>query len=75
MHDYFFTFLCNDSLIMYMRYSIPFCKLVFSPAPTLLEMQQENLSKRLKSYKSLHGLSSQIELTKQPDSSLENGIL
>lgn len=30
--------------------------IVFSPAPTLLEMQQENLSQRLKNYKSLHGL-------------------
>lgn len=31
---------------------------VFSPAPTLLEMQQENLSQRLKNYKSLHSLTS-----------------
>lgn len=32
--------------------------IVFSPAPTLLEMQQENLSQRLKNYKSLHCLTS-----------------
>lgn len=47
---------------------------VFSPAPTLLEMQQESLSRRLKSYKSIHGLSSQIESVKQStDPTLENG--
>lgn len=47
--------------------------LVFSPAPTLLEMQQENLSRRLMSYKSLHGLSSQIETIKSTETALENG--
>jgi len=47
---------------------------VFSPAPTLLELQQESLSRRLKSYKSLHGLSSQIETSKSNDASLENEI-
>lgn len=31
---------------------------LFSPAPTELEMQQEILSERLKNYKSLHGLTS-----------------
>lgn len=46
---------------------------VFSPAPTLLEMQQENLSRRLKSYKSLHGLSSGIESTKSTEPTFENG--
>ncbi|XP_031630526.1 inactive histone-lysine N-methyltransferase 2E isoform X2 [Contarinia nasturtii] len=47
---------------------------VFSPAPTLLEMQQENLSKRLKSY-NLQGLStSQVELIKTTDTVLENEI-
>lgn len=50
-----------------------FIDIVFSPAPTLLEMQQENLSKRLKSYKSLHGLSSNIDVIKPPEIILENG--
>lgn len=52
---------------------VPFEYLVFSPAPTLLEMQQENLSRRLMSYKSLHGLSSQIETIKSTETALENG--
>lgn len=51
---------------------------VFSPAPTLLEMQQENLSLRLKNYKSLHHLTSQSSLTSSIGSSSicdENGNL
>lgn len=35
-----------------------FFSVLFSPAPTELEMQQEILSERLKNYKSLHGLTS-----------------
>lgn len=43
-----------------MRENINFCliSLVFSPAPTLLEQQQENLLQRIKSYKSLQGFTS-----------------
>lgn len=59
----------------YLKYIILLWLTVFSPAPTLLEMQQENFSRRLKSYKSLQGLSTQIESTKSNDASLENGML
>lgn len=44
-------------------------EVLFSPAPTELEMQQEILSERLKSFKSLHGLSS------LPQKSDDNGSL
>lgn len=56
-----------------MFYCVYLFQIVFSPAPTLLEMQQENLSRRLKSYKSLHGLSTGIESSKSTESTLENG--
>lgn len=46
---------------------------MFSPAPTLLELQQESLSRRLKSYKSLHGLTSQTDLPKTTETLVENG--
>lgn len=48
---------------------------VFSPAPTLLELQQESLSQRLKSYKSLHEMStSNLGPSKPKEAATENGM-
>lgn len=47
---------------------------VFSPAPTLLELQQESMSQRLKTYKSLHGLTAATnDSSKLKDKAPSNG--